>query len=77
MYVWYLYMYTNKNINDNNHLEDFTQAYLNNSQSLYEPFYGKTYKLDWRHNLLKRRHNSREKFLTCFVMVMHVYFNSL
>ena len=27
-----------------------------NNSSLIEPFHGKTYNLDWRHNMLKRRH---------------------
>ena len=30
----------------------------------YEPFHGKTYNLDWHHNLLKRRHIFAGKILT-------------
>ena len=29
--------------------------YLGRHMSIYEPFYEKTYNLDWRHNLLKQR----------------------
>ena len=29
---------------------------------IYEPFHAKTYNFDWRHNLVKRRHNFAGKF---------------
>ena len=29
---------------------------------IFEPFHTKTYNLDWRHNLLKRRHKFAENF---------------
>ena len=43
----------------------------------YEPLHEKTYNLDWRHNLLKQRHKSVGKILTCGMFIVHVYFCAL
>ena len=37
------------------------QADLQKSMYTFEQLHGKTYNFDWRHNLLKQRHNFVEK----------------
>ena len=44
------------------HTVTFLKLIKSDNIALYEPFHAKTYNLDWRHNLVKRRHNFAGKF---------------